>query len=76
MPIGTIGYHRWDRLNHIAEIGYDLSKPYWKKGLMSEAMKIVLEFGFNKMGLNRIQAFVYISNNDSYNILRANSLFQ
>lgn len=25
MPIGTIGYHRWDRLNHIAEIGYDFN---------------------------------------------------
>lgn len=74
-PIGTIGYHRWDRNNRIAEIGYDLSKNYWKKGIMSEAMSKVLDFGFHKMGLNRIQAYVHIENTDSYNILRRNGFY-
>lgn len=72
-PIGTIGYHRWDPNNSIAEIGYDLSKEYWKQGLMNEAMELVLQFGFEKMGLNRIQAFVHIENIASYNILKKNS---
>lgn len=69
-PIGTIGFHRWDRNNRTAEIGYDLSKENWKKGIMSEAMEIALSFGFQKMGLNRIQAFVHIENMASYRILR------
>lgn len=71
-PIGTIGYHRWDKNNNIAEIGYDLSKEYWKKGIMNEAFECVLNFGFKKMGLNRIQAFVHIENIASYNILKKN----
>ena len=71
-PIGTIGFHRWDRNNNIAEIGYDLSKLYWKQGLMNEAMRTVLKFGFQKMQLNRIQAFVHIENIASYNILKRN----
>lgn len=74
-PIGTIGYHRWDRTNNIAEIGYDLSKSYWKQGLMSEALKKVIEFGFSKMSLNRIQAFVHVENAASYNILRKNGFY-
>jgi ribosomal-protein-alanine N-acetyltransferase len=74
-PIGTIGFHRWDRNNNIAEIGYDLNKMYWKQGLMSEAMGSVLEFGFNKMKLNRVQAFVHIENISSYNILRKNGFY-
>lgn len=69
-PIGTIGYHRWDKNNNIAEIGYDLCKSYWKQGIMSEAMRIVLKFGFEEMGLNRIQAFVHIENVASYSILK------
>ena len=71
-PVGTIGYHRWDTQNNIAEIGYDLSKEYWKKGIMNEAMDAVLRFGFEKMELNRIQAFVHIENIASYSILRKN----
>ena len=74
-PIGTIGFHRWDKNNKIAEIGYDLSKSYWNKGIMSEAMKIALKFGFEKMGLNRIQAFVHVENNASYHLLRKHGFY-
>lgn len=71
-PIGTIGYHRWDKNNNIAEIGYDLSKEYWQQGIMNEAMAAVLKFGFEKMNLNRIQAFVHIENIASYKTLTKN----
>lgn len=74
-PIGTIGFHKWDRSNNIAEIGYDLNKMYWKQGLMSEAMRSVLEFGFDKMQLNRVQAFVHIENIASYNVLKKNGFY-
>ena len=73
--IGTIGYHRLDRNNNIAEIGYDLSKSYWNYGIMSEAMKEVLKFGFEKMKLNRIQAFVHVDNAASYHVLRKQGFY-
>jgi len=69
--IGTIGFHRWDKGNNTAEIGYDLNKGYWGKGIMSEAMKAALKFGFEEMKLNRIQAFVHVENLASYYILRS-----
>ncbi|WP_373232577.1 GNAT family N-acetyltransferase [Cohnella sp.] len=37
---GTCGFHCLRRTNNdfIAEVGFDLSKPYWGKGLMSEVL--------------------------------------
>src|SRR4051794_13282339 len=36
--IGSIGYHRVEKENHRAEIGYMLLPSLWKKGYMSEAI--------------------------------------
>lgn len=69
-PIGTVGFHNWDRTNHIAEIGYDLSSQHWGKGIMSEVLQCVLAFGFDQMQLNRVQAFVHLQNAASYQVLR------
>ena len=49
-------------LTDIAEIGYWLAKPYWKKGIMSEAVKKICEIGFNEFGLSRITANVFEQN--------------
>jgi len=68
--IGTCGYHYWNKKDNIAEIGYDLGKNYWGQGYMTEAMKVVLDNGFQNMGLNRVQAFVYIENGKSCNLLK------
>ena len=39
-----------------AELGYVLSREHWGKGLMPEAVRAVMAFGFEKLSLNRIQA--------------------
>ncbi|MGD8780518.1 MAG: GNAT family protein [Ignavibacteria bacterium] len=54
--IGTIGYHEWDKKNFKAEVGYVLHCNYWQNGIMTEALNYVIEFGFTKMYLNRIEA--------------------
>ncbi len=54
--IGTVGFVDWDKNNHKAEIGYALSQDYWNKGITTEAVRKVINFGFNKMELNRIEA--------------------
>jgi len=38
------------------EVGYCLSKHYWKQGYASEAAAALLEFGFEELGLHRIYA--------------------
>ena len=45
-----------------AEIGFVLSRPYWNKGLISEALTSVLEYSFEHIGLNRIEGFCLVDN--------------
>lgn len=54
--IGFINLHNVDESNFSAETTYILSPKYWSKGIMTEAVKAVLEFGFKSIGLNRISA--------------------
>ena len=56
--IGTLGYYEWNKTARRAEIGYDLDPAYWGQGVMTEALGAVLKFGFEQMGLNRIQAII------------------
>lgn len=54
--IGTIGFMWFQRDNASAEVGYSLSRAYWNRGLMTEALHEVIRFGFSDMNLNRIEA--------------------
>lgn len=45
-----------------AEIGFVLSKPYWNRGLMSEALARVLQYSFESIGLNRIEGLCLVDN--------------
>lgn len=57
--IGWCGYHTWYTKHFRAEIGYVLSEETFKaKGLMTEALKRIIDYGFNELNLNRIEAFV------------------
>lgn len=56
--IGDVGFYDWEKKHSRAEIGYILGKQYWGKGIMTEAIKTALDYGFNEMNLNRIQALI------------------
>lgn len=57
--LGACGFHTWHTEHARAEIGYALHSEERKaKGLMSEAMKAVLHYGFEHMQLNRVEAFI------------------
>jgi [ribosomal protein S5]-alanine N-acetyltransferase len=68
--IGTCGYHKWMKAYFHAEIGYDLSPDCWGQGYMLEAIRAVIHNGFERMGLNRIEALVYINNDRSIKLLQ------
>lgn len=54
--IGTIGYKYWDTRSCKAEISYELKQKFWNNGYITEALKQVVDFGFEN-GLNRIEAW-------------------
>ncbi|MCC6904498.1 MAG: GNAT family N-acetyltransferase [Anaerolineae bacterium] len=67
--IGTITFHDWSIPDARAEIGYALSRSYWGKGLMTEAGRAVVTFGFTVMELNRIQARCIVENVGSSRVM-------
>jgi ribosomal-protein-alanine N-acetyltransferase len=66
--IGTVGYV-FKPPNAQGGIGYDLARPYWRKGFMSEALHLVIHYGFSSLKLNRIQALVLPGNTASAGLL-------
>ena len=67
--IGRIGYNYWLRQDRRGSIGYDLGYAYWGKGIMTEAVRAVVRFGFEEMSLNRIEADTDAENYGSMRVL-------
>lgn len=67
--IGSCGYNSLDFENFKAEIGYDLGKEYWGNGFASEAILALLDYAFNTLNLNRIEAKVEPENCKSIRLL-------
>ncbi|MEX1187709.1 MAG: GNAT family protein [Bacteroidia bacterium] len=69
-PLGHCGYHTWSLRHQKAELGYMIyDSSNYGKGLMQEACKFVIDFGFNEMNLIRIEAMTSSSNEASKRIL-------
>jgi ribosomal-protein-alanine N-acetyltransferase len=74
--IGNICYWQLQKENCRAEIGYVLHPKYWQKGIMDEAMKAVIDYAFNVMGLHSIEANTNPENKASQNTLMRNGFVQ
>lgn len=72
--IGFINLHNLDKDNFSAETTYILSPKYWNKGITTEAVRAVLEFGFESIGLNRISADFYSGNDYSQKVMHKNNM--
>lgn len=68
--IGTIDFVSWQVDHHRAEIGYVLAPEYWGNGLVTEAAKKIIEFGFDNMNLVRIQARCFVGNLASERVMQ------
>jgi [ribosomal protein S5]-alanine N-acetyltransferase len=60
------------RVNSIT-IGYTLNEDYWGNGFATETSKIIIDFLFQHIKVNRIQAFVMPENVKSKNVLLRNN---
>jgi len=59
--IGTIGFNNFYK-GHKANIGYDLQSEYWNNGYVTEALSTIIDYGFTKLEINRIEAEVMQGN--------------
>jgi [ribosomal protein S5]-alanine N-acetyltransferase len=67
--IGMAGYNYWARADNRAQVGYDLARAAWGQGIMPEALHAVIQFGWQRMGLNRIEADCSADNAASIRVL-------
>jgi ribosomal-protein-alanine N-acetyltransferase len=67
--VGLMGFNTWERGHRRAELGYDLSRARWGRGYGAEAVAAIVRFGFERMALNRIEAFTIADNVRSVRLL-------
>lgn len=67
--MGSIGYWQIDKANHRAEMDYMLHPDFWRKGIISEALKRTIDFGFADMNLHTIKANINTGNDASRQML-------
>ncbi|WNM17988.1 GNAT family N-acetyltransferase [Flavobacterium capsici] len=69
--IGDCGFHTWNRKHRRAEVFYMMrNEEYKQKGLMTEAVAAVLEYGFTVLELHRVEALVADWNTPSIKLLQ------
>ncbi len=68
--IGTVGFAWCDMKNRRAEIGYVLARSYWGQGIMPEAVRRIIRFAFEEMGLNRIECCHFLPNEKSGRVMQ------
>jgi len=51
------------------EVAYLLSRPYWGKGLATEAAWAAAQFGFQTLGLQRLVAIAHVENAASQRVI-------
>lgn len=67
--VGLVGFIRWDREAAVAEIGFGIVQAMWGRGYMTETCRAVVEYGFEDMGLSRVEARCQVSNPASARVL-------
>jgi RimJ/RimL family protein N-acetyltransferase len=68
--IGGIGLElREDVYRKTPLIGYWLAEPYWGKGIMPQAIKLMCDYAFTELGMICILAFVLSKNQASMRVL-------
>ena len=70
--IGFIGHYRIQWENFRSEIGYMLIPEYQNKGIVSEAVQLVIDYGFKEMKMHSLEAVIDPKNIASARVLEKN----
>ena len=74
--IGNICFWRVEKQHYRAEVGYTLHPEQQRKGIMNEALRTVLEYGFNVMKLHSVEANTNPENKESIRVLERNGFIR
>lgn len=59
---GAGGLNNLSKEHKKAEIGFWLFPTFWRKGIMTETIPLICHYGFEKLGLHRIEGLVETGN--------------
>ena len=68
--IGDCGFSEYRTSNRRGEVNYAIDPACWNQGYATEAVLCVIKFGFEEMGLNRIQAICSTENKVSERVIQ------
>jgi len=72
--IGSIGIDAVSDQHFSGELGYVLARPYWKRGLMTEAVRTVIDAAFRYTPLNRIEAQCLVAHRASARVMEKSGM--
>jgi RimJ/RimL family protein N-acetyltransferase len=61
-----------DVYRRTANIGYWLGEPFWNNGIITKAVKLITDYGFNKLNFIRIHTGIFEFNIASMKVLEKN----
>lgn len=67
--IGSIGLTSYNSYQSRVELSYDLDSTHWRRGITTKAIAKILDYAFNTLKVNRVEASVSIYNQPSKNLL-------
>jgi ribosomal-protein-alanine N-acetyltransferase len=73
LVIGVISLEKIDKRHKNCELGCWLGRKYWNQGIMSEAVRRILKFAFEKLKMHRVSARVIAGNTGSVRVLENNN---
>lgn len=74
--IGIIGHYRIKPEHYRSEIGYMILPEFQGKGIITEAVKAVVKYGFDEMNLHSIEAIIDPDNTASAIVLEKNNFIK
>jgi len=74
--IGLFGFKLGSDKYKNAEVWYKIHTNFWNKGYATETLRAVIKFGFNTLGLHRIQAGCAVENIGSIKVLEKSGMIK
>jgi ribosomal-protein-alanine N-acetyltransferase len=68
--IGFVGFYFWGNATYKTDLGYTLARPYWRRGIATETVRALLQFGFDTMHLHRVNVDTRMDNIASVRLMQ------
>ena len=69
--LGEVSFTALDKINDVASIGYWLGQAYTGQGIVHQSLETLMQFGYNQLGINRMEIKVSTANIASIRVAKS-----